>query len=116
MQLLSLTSDRLVFQAKEKLKLAGEYPVSVVDMEGYSYIKRLQHLGISVAMLRVVSDDLRGNIPNLSRAIDDNGIQTVPMAIAFLKQPVAAVRLIRGSLTGLKVLQQMTAKLYLDFE
>ncbi len=107
-----LTSDRLIYQAKAKQKLSQQYPVSVVDMEGYGYIKELQQRGLSVAMLRVVSDDLAGNIPDLSKAIDQDGnLQGLSMAIALLQQPVAATRLIKGSLTGLKSLQQITYKL-----
>ncbi len=108
-----LTSDRIIAQAQEKLKLSQQYPVSVVEMEGYGYVTQLQQRGISVAMLRVVSDGLRGDLPDLSNAIDHQGsLKIVPTAIAFLKQPIAAIRLIRGSLTGLKTLEQMTAKLF----
>jgi nucleoside phosphorylase len=107
-----LTSDRLIFRAEEKLQLSQEYPVSVVDMEGYGYVTWLQQRGIAVAMLRVVSDDLGGNIPDLSSAIDPDGnLRMIPMAIAFGQQPVAAIRLIKGSLTGLKTLRQITTKL-----
>lgn len=108
-----LTSDRIITKAREKQKLSQQYPVSIVEMEGYNYIMQLQQQGLSVAMLRVVSDDLTGDIPDLSNAIDHQGnIKTMAMAIAFSKQPVAAMRLIRGSLTGLKVLEQITAKLF----
>ena len=108
-----LTSDRIITQAKEKLMLSQQYPVSVVEMEGYGYVAQLQQQGISVAMLRVVSDGLTGDLPDLSNAIDHQGdLKVIPTAIAFLKQPIAAMRLIRGSLTGLKTLEQMTAKLF----
>ncbi|MEM8829603.1 MAG: phosphorylase [Cyanobacteria bacterium P01_G01_bin.19] len=108
-----LTSDRLVCQAEEKLKLSQTYPGNVVDMEGYDYTKELQKRNISVAMLRVVSDDVTGNIPDLTKAVDPKGnLQPIPMAIAFLKQPVAAVRLIQGSLTGLNKLREITEKLF----
>lgn len=108
-----LTSDRLIYQNKEKQSLSQQYPVSVVDMEGYGYIKELQQRGMSVAMLRVVSDDLAGNIPDLTKAIaQDGNLQRLSMAIALLRQPVAATRLIKGSLTGLKILQEVTQKLY----
>lgn len=108
-----LTSDRLICQAAEKLQLSQTYPVSVVDMEGYVYIQELQRQAISVAMLRVVSDDLLGDIPDLNSAIDPKGnLQTIPMAIAFLQQPLAAIRLIRGSLTGLKSLQKITTQVF----
>ena len=107
-----VTSDRLIARTQEKRELARRYPVSIIEMEGYGYIARLQQRGIAVAMLRVVSDDLSGNIPNLQKAIDPDGnLQTIPLAIAFCKQPVAAIRLIRGSLAGLKVLEQITTQL-----
>ncbi len=109
-----LTSDRPICLATQKRKLAQQYAVEVVDMEGYSYIKELQRQGISVAMLRVVSDNLTGNIPNLSPAIDEDGnLKFLPLANVFLRQPIAAIRLIKGSLTGLQKLQQITAKLCL---
>jgi nucleoside phosphorylase len=105
--------DRPICQAAEKLDLAQTYSTSVVDMEGYVYLEELQKQNIAVAMLRVVSDDAVGDIPNLDSAIDCNGnLKVLPIAIAMLQQPIAATRLIRGSLTGLKVLQQVTAELY----
>ena len=108
-----LTSDRLIFQAQEKYEFGQKYNAKVVEMEGYGYVKELQQQGKSVAMLRVVSDDLAGDLPNLNNIIDSQGnIKVVAMAIAFLKQPIAALRLIRGSLIGLKALESITAKLF----
>ena len=107
-----LTSDRVITRSTEKLKLAEEYQASIVDMEGYGYISYLQQQG-AVAMLRVVSDDVKGDLPDINSAIDERGqLQTIPLAIAMCKQPLAATRLIRGSLTGLKVLQQITTRLF----
>lgn len=109
----ALTSDRIITRAKDKLILAQQYVSSIVEMEGYSYINALQRQGIAVAMVRVVSDDLRGDIPDLNQAIDGQGnLKTLPLAIAFIKQPVAAIRLIKGSLAGLKALEEITAKLF----
>ncbi len=109
----ALTSDHIITQAKDKLILAQQYPTTIVEMEGYSYIKELQRQEISVAMVRVVSDDLRGDIPNLNQAIDSQGnLKTLPLAISFIKQPLAAIRLIKGSLAGLKALEEITAKLF----
>ena len=110
-----LTRDRPICLATQKRKLAQEYAAEAVDMEGFGYIKELQRQGISVAMLRVVSDDLTGNIPNLTSAIDENGnLKSLSLAIVFLRQPIAAARLIKGSLTGLQKLQQITAKLFIS--
>ncbi|MEL6929442.1 MAG: phosphorylase [Cyanobacteria bacterium J06600_6] len=109
----ALTSDRLITQASTKMALAQKYQASIVEMEGYCYVNKLQQQEVSVAMLRVVSDDAHGDIPDLNQAIDESGnLQTLPMAIALLRQPFAAVRLIKGSLTGLKALEQITRKLF----
>lgn len=109
----SLTSDRIITQAAAKHKLSQQYPVNVVEMEGYDYVTQLQQQGIAVAMVRVVSDDPTGNIPDLNQAVDSQGnLPTIPMAIALIKQPRAAIRLIRGSLIGLKALEQVTVKLF----
>ncbi|MEM8719440.1 MAG: phosphorylase [Cyanobacteria bacterium P01_G01_bin.39] len=111
--LVSLTSDRIITQAAAKHKLSQQYPVNVVEMEGYDYVTHLQQQGIAVAMLRVVSDDLAGDIPDLNQAVDSQGnLQTIPMVISLIKQPLAAFRLIRGSLIGLKALEQFTVKLF----
>jgi len=110
-----VTSDRIITQTQEKLALAQEYNAMIVEMEGYGYISKLQQRKMSVAMLRVVSDDADGNIPDLNSAIDDRGnLKTLPMAIAMLKQPLAAIRLIKGSLTGLKALEQIMAELFTE--
>ncbi|MEO1672268.1 MAG: phosphorylase, partial [Cyanobacteria bacterium J06631_2] len=110
---IGLTSDRVITQAASKFDLAQQYAATIVEMEGYSYVQELQRRDKSVAMLRVVSDDLSGDLPNLNQAIDNKGnLKTLPMAIALLKQPLAAVRLIKGSLAGLKKLEQLTTKLF----
>ncbi|MEM8672913.1 MAG: phosphorylase [Cyanobacteria bacterium P01_G01_bin.67] len=110
---ISLTSDHIIAQATEKRKLSQQYAASIVEMEGYDYATQLQKQGISVAMVRVVSDDLTGDIPDLGQVVDPQGnLQTIPMAFALLKQPRAAMRLIKGSLIGLKALEQATIKLF----
>ncbi len=107
-----LTSDRVICSAleKQKLSLLG---ADVVDMEGFAALEILTQAGIPVAMLRVISDDCHHNLPDLTAAFNADGIlQPLPLAVAMLKQPLAAVRLIRGSLQGLKVLQQTTTLLF----
>ena len=108
-----LTSDRLIWSAQEKLALGKQYQASVVDMEGFVLLKFLQKHNHRVAMLRVVSDSTNYNIPNLSRAIDPTGkLQNIPMAIAMIRQPVAAMRLVKDALKGLAILQQITTELF----
>lgn len=108
----SLTSDRLIFSAAEKWQLGQLTKASVVDMEGFVALEILQQQGVAVAMLRVVSDNSKHDIPDLSKAIAADGtLKPLPMAIAMLRQPLAATRLIKGSLKGLAVLQQVTTDL-----
>lgn len=110
---IGLTSDRVITQVSAKLELAQQYTATIVEMEGYSYVQELQRRDKSVSMLRIVSDDLSGDLPNLNQAIDSQGnLKTLPMAIAMLQQPLAAARLIKGSLTGLKKLEQLTTELF----
>ena len=109
----ALTSDRVINSTKEKQSLAKIYPATVVDMEGFAYLQTLQSQGISVAILRVVSDDLHWDLPDLNHAINQNGeLQTIPMIRSMLRQPRAAIRLITGSLQSLQVLKQVTERLF----
>jgi hypothetical protein len=99
-------SDRVICSVHEKRSLGEQYQADVVDMEGYAIAQRY-----SVAMLRVVSDDLRFDMPDLSDAIVDGKIQSMWMVKAMMKKPIAASRLIRGSLAALKRLRQVAAEL-----
>ncbi|MEH2056375.1 MAG: phosphorylase [Nostoc sp.] len=109
----SLTSDRLISSAAEKRRLGETLAADVVDMEGFTALEFFNAAGVAVAMLRVVSDDCQHNIPDLTPAINSDGsLKPFPLAIAMLRQPLAATRLIRGSLTALKVLEQVTNLLF----
>ncbi|MEH2379440.1 MAG: phosphorylase [Nostoc sp.] len=109
----SLTSDRLIWSAAEKRRLGETLAADVVDMEGFTALEFFNASGVDVAILRVVSDDCQHNIPDLTPAINSDGsLKPLPLAIAMLRQPLAATRLIRGSLTALKVLEQVTNRLF----
>jgi len=108
-----LTSDRVVCSAKEKQHLSEISGADVVDMEGFATLEFFQQAGVEVAMLRVVSDDSGHDIPDLTSAINSDGsLQPLPLAMSMIRQPIAATRLIRGSLRGLKVLEEVTAFLF----
>jgi len=107
-----LTSDRIIWSATEKSSLAETSASDVVDMESFAAVKFFQQMGIAVAVLRVVSDDCQHDIPDLTAAISaDGSLQTLPLAWGLIRQPLAATRLIRGSLHGLKVLEKVTQSL-----
>lgn len=109
----AFTSDRVIWSAAEKQELGQIYAADVVDMEGAIALEILSQTGVNVATLRVVSDDAEHNIPDLTGVFSEDGaLQPLPMAIAMLRQPVGAVRLIRGSLQSLRILQQVTTALF----
>nr|WP_236556785.1 phosphorylase [Calothrix sp. PCC 7507] len=108
----SLTSDRVICSAAEKLHLGEKFGADVVDMEGFAVLDFFHQLGVSIAMLRVVSDDCRHDIPDLTSAISaDGSLKPLSLALRLIQQPIAATRLIRGSLQGLKVLENLIESL-----
>jgi Phosphorylase superfamily len=101
-----LMSDRLVHLATQKATLAQQYSTEVVDMEGYAFLKALQSTDTKVGMLRVVSDDAERDVPDLAAAMTDTGeLKPLALASTMIRQPRRAMRLIRGSLAGLKQLE-----------
>ena len=109
----ALTSDSFIYSAAQKRYLRQTSSADVVDMEGVSVLKALIPAGATVSMLRVISDDCEHNFPNLAAAVSPEGsLQTIPLAIAMIRQPIAATRLIRGSLQGLKALQKISTALF----
>ncbi|MEH2010395.1 5'-methylthioadenosine/S-adenosylhomocysteine nucleosidase family protein [Nostoc sp.] len=109
----SLTSDRVICSASEKRHLGETLAADVVDMEGFTALEFFNAAGVDVAMMRVVSDDCQHDIPDLTSAINSDGsLNPFPLAMGMLRQPLAATRLIRGSLKSLKVLKQLTNRLF----
>lgn len=107
-----LTSDRVVCSAAEKQAFGERYGAAVVDMEGYPVLARLQQHGVKTGAVRVVSDGAEGNIPDVSQALGTDGsLRPLALAFALGREPIAALRLIRGSLRGLSVLQRVAAQL-----
>jgi hypothetical protein len=111
-QVTGLMCDRLVHLATQKATLAQQYPAKVVDMEGYAFLQALQSSDIKVGMLRIVSDDAHHDVPDLAAAMTDTGeLKPLALASSMIRQPRRALRLIRGSLTGLKALEEAIVEL-----
>jgi hypothetical protein len=108
-----LTSDRAIHLAEEKRSLGQQYGADVVDMEGCPVLAVLGEADMAVAMLRVVSDDCYGDIPNLTGVFNaDGSLRSGALAASLLRQPLAGMRLIRGGMRGLRELQVVTALLF----
>lgn len=119
-----VTCDRVITTVKEKKALCDRYQAQVVDMESFALLKVLSHhranhrnnhtANHSVTILRVISDSCFHDLPDISEALAPNGsLKTMTLLSNFSKQPVAALRLIYGSLKGLKALEQVAYKLFL---
>jgi hypothetical protein len=81
-------------------------------MEGFTALEILAAAGHHLAILRVVSDDRRHDLPDLSAAVSASGsLRPGLLLLAFLKRPLPAVRLILGSLQALRVLAVLTHQL-----
>ncbi|MCY7274016.1 MAG: phosphorylase [Phormidesmis sp. CAN_BIN44] len=108
----AFTSDRIISSAHEKQQLGQIHQADVVDMEGSAIMTILAQAGVAVAMARVVSDDIDHDLPDLSAAISPEGkLRSLPLALGMIRQPIAALRLIRGSLKGLRTLEAISARL-----
>lgn len=109
----AVTCDRVVATPADKQHLAQHSKADVVDMEGFPALSLLQELGVAVAMIRAVSDDSHHAIPDLSSVFDANGsLRPLALTQALMRQPIAGLRFIRGSLRGVQELQAMTRDLF----
>lgn len=104
----ALTSDRIIASSIEKQALGKFHNADVVDMEGMAVMS----LNAAITMVRVVSDDVHHDVPDLTGAIDPDGrLRSLPLAIGLIRQPIKGFRLIRGSVMGLRSLQTVTQQI-----
>jgi hypothetical protein len=104
-----VTIDTVITKAIDKQALNAETNCDVVDMESIWILEFMQQRGIGVSVVRVVSDAVVGDLPDLSQVFDLNGaLKPIELARAFVLRPIAALQLIRGSILGLKQLTQCT--------
>ena len=105
-----VSCDRVITTIAEKRQLGDRYDAAVVEMEGTTLLRGLP--GCPIAILRVISDDCHHELPDISAAIGaDGSLKVITLALSFLRRPVAALRLIRGSLQGLKALERLAVEL-----
>ncbi len=105
-------TDRIVTRTAERAALATHFGAEVVDMEGLHVARALHTRGIRFAMVRVVSDDPRADLPPIDDAFDSGGaIRPFVLAAAFVRAPFAAVRFVRDVQASLRVLGSVAAAL-----
>ncbi len=102
----ALTTDKVITKETEKRSLHAETGCDVVDMETFWILAFMAERGIGVMGLRVVSDGAGGDLPDLAQAFDGaGGIQPWALGLAFVRNPGAAWRLIRGAIVALRKLE-----------
>jgi hypothetical protein len=107
---IGVTCDHVITSVKEKKQLGDRYNADVVDMESAVL---LEELSVPVAIVRVVSDDCASDLPDIENAIaPDGSLKPLQMTFSFVQKPQAAIRLIKGSLTGLRILERLTFRLF----
>jgi adenosylhomocysteine nucleosidase len=101
----AVTADHVITTAAERAELAARSGADVVDMEASHLARALRGRGVLFAMVRVVSDDPRADLPPIGDALDANGgIRPLALAGAFARAPFAAVRFVRDVQASLGVL------------
>jgi nucleoside phosphorylase len=102
----ALASSRIVTAAREKRALAERSGAGAVDMESAALVRTLQARGWAVAVLRVVSDAAADELPDLNRALGPRGeVRAGVMALEFLRNPRAGIRMARHGVRALRTLQ-----------
>ena len=110
-----LTCDRVITDATEKQELGKRFNRQVVEMEGWAVLNFFSELGIPATIIRVISDEVSQSLPDLSKIYDAQGqLNAIALSLALGKKPIAGFKLIVGSLTSLKILSQITDKLFSD--
>ena len=103
-----LTTNKLIASPIDKLKLNQDSNCTVVDMESYAVMKYFS----SVAVVRVISDNRKDFLPDLNSAITCDGqLDKLKMSIAFIKEPLKALKLIKNALISLKKLEQVSRQI-----
>jgi purine-nucleoside phosphorylase len=108
----AISSNKVIATATEKRFVREKYGCDVVDMEGTAILEFFAALDIPVTIVRVVSDDAAGDIPDLSAAIDPDGkLQGGKLAIGLVKEPRKGLRLVRGAIVGLRSLEKVAGSI-----
>ncbi len=107
-----VTCDHVITTVEEKQRLSDRYSADVVDMEAAVLLKELPG---AIAVLRVISDDCRYDLPDISGAIAaDGSLKPMYLTLSFVKRPLSAIRFITGSLKGLKALGNIAFSFFQD--
>ncbi|MDX1978362.1 MAG: hypothetical protein SFT94_11885 [Pseudanabaenaceae cyanobacterium bins.68] len=101
-----VTLEWVVTSVEKKYQIKEDYAAGYVDMETYEVLSFAYPQSIGV--VRVVSDNLQRDLPDLNFALDQGKLNPFKLAIAMISQPINSIFLIGNSLTALKRLEECT--------
>jgi nucleoside phosphorylase len=92
-----VTVNRIITKARDKISLGDLYQAVAADMESYDVLSVCEGSGLPAAVLRVISDDARSNLPDFNRAAEADGrMNPWRMASAMAARPMASLKFLRG--------------------
>jgi hypothetical protein len=96
-RVVGITSPRIAIRRDDKLALAKS-GAKVVDMESYEILAVAAQAGVSAAVLRVVADTPDSKMPDLNRALNQDGALDDRKALwVALTSPIRMARLLSGN-------------------
>ena len=102
----ALTAATVIVRVAQKRALAERFDADAVDMETFAVAAALRERDVLVAALRVGSDGVDDELPELDRSLDGSGgIDGFALGLAMLRRPRAGVRLARNGMRALRALE-----------
>jgi nucleoside phosphorylase len=103
---------RVLGSVAAKAELFAASGAAACDMESAAFVRALEERGVRGVVIRVVSDDARHELPDLTDAYDaDGALRPLALASAFVREPARSLRFVRGALAGLGELERIAARL-----
>ncbi len=102
----AVSAPTVITRAAEKRALGERFGADAVDMESFALTAALRRRDVPVAALRIGSDGVEDDLPELDRALDGSGgIDGFALALAMLRRPIAGARLARSGTRALAALE-----------
>lgn len=101
----------VVGSVREKAAVRALTGAAVIDMEAASIARALHRRGVRVAMVRVVSDDAEGELPDLRDVYTPGGaLRPLAFALTLARTPQRSLRFIAHVLQALRALRATAAR------
>lgn len=110
----ALAWPSIVTSSQEKSKLGIRYGADAIDMESHAIMMGLQKAGVQTAVLRVASDGVNDDLPDLNAALDQNGtLNNTKLMREMLRAPYAGMTMAWNGAMALMRLRQAISRITL---